>query len=74
MRELLAGACVPARELAAGATWASFILIPMSAHQRADERIADLVAQEFGVFRVAYVQIMVGRACLAPAATRPRRP
>ena len=53
------------------------ILIPMSAHKRADEWIADLVAQEFDVFRAAYVPILVRRACLArlaPAATRPGHP
>ena len=53
------------------------ILIPMSAHQRADERIAHLAAQEFDVFRAAYVPILVRRACLArlaPAATRPGHP
>ena len=64
----------------AGGGFAGFhlgILIPMSAHQRAEERIADLVAQEFDVFRAAYVQVLVRRACLArlaPAATRPGHP
>ena len=37
----------------------------VATHQRADETTADLVAQEFDVFRATFVPVLIRCACLA---------